>query len=369
MKAKVNRLSANLLSLFFVFLIFNTFNAYAADREIVDMAGRKVKVPENVTRVACMQGPTYEMVFALGGKNQISLVRDDHKSAYPLALKTNPDLKKIASLSGVGPQSPVNIEEFIKQDPDVVIYWNIPQELKKFDTAGIAAVVVNWSSVEPKNVQESLSDQKQKLHFLAEVLGDKALERYQKWSDYFDKTTDFIQSRLAGVPKSDYPSVYIGNSWGANILATWGAFSSNPYIVELCGGRFVGVKGPGMFPEVTREQLLGWAPDFLIVDNHGRDPEKVIQDLNTSPEWAPLPAVKNHRVYRIPSGVFFLDKGTSSPVFFKWLAQKLHPTRFEDLNIEDDLKFYFKTFYDYDLSTKEAEEALSGWVNEEAYKN
>ena len=67
---------------------------YAAEtREVVDMAGRHLTIPVRPKSVACMQGPTYEMVFAMGGKDQIGLVRDDHVSAYPLALLTNPDLK------------------------------------------------------------------------------------------------------------------------------------------------------------------------------------------------------------------------------------------------------------------------------------
>ncbi len=331
----------------------------AEARQVVDMAGRRVDIPDRVTKIACMQGPSYEMVFALGGKDQIYLVREHHKFSYPLANLTNPDLKNYKVISKVGPKSPVNIEEFLRLGAEVVIYWNIPQELQKFDAAGIAAIVVNWSATEPKDLDESIRDEKKKLKFLAKVLGGDAPERFHRWEKYYDEKVSFIRERTSSLPAEKRPGVYIGNSWGSNILATWGAFNSNPFVVDLCGGRFLGVKGPGEFPEITREQILAWAPEFIIVDNHGQKPKEVIKELKTEPVWASLPAVKNDHVYRIPSGVFFLDKGTSAPVFYLWAAQKLHPELFRDVDMTKELKFYFRNFYDFDLTTEEADQAIN----------
>jgi iron complex transport system substrate-binding protein len=315
-----------------------------------------------------MQGPTYEMVFAMGGKNQIGLVRDDHKTAYPLATLTNPDLKNYKEIANVGPQTPVNIEEFIKLNPDLVIYWNLPQELKKFETAGIPSVVINWSAADPKSIAEANADQTKKLQVLSDMLGGDSPSIYQKWNQYFEKTNALVLSRTSKLAASDVPTVYWGNSWGTNILATWGASSVNNYTVEMCGGKFVGVKGPGQFPEITREQLLGWAPEYIIVDNHGRDPEIVIEKLKTSPEYASLPAVKNNRLLRIPAGVFFMDKGTSSPVYTLWLAQKLHPDLFKDVDMVKETKYYFTSFYGYNLTDAEAQKVLDGWVLQQAYQ-
>ena len=102
-------------------------------RVVTDIAGRTVTVPANPQKVATMPGPTYEIVFMLGAKDQVGLVREDHATAYPLALLTNPDLANYNTIANVGPQTPVNIEEFISKGVDLVIYYNIPQELEKFD--------------------------------------------------------------------------------------------------------------------------------------------------------------------------------------------------------------------------------------------
>lgn len=330
-------------------------------REVVDLANRTVTVPMVPKKVATMQGPSYEMVFMLGAKDQIGLVRDDHRTAYPLALLTNPELSSYPAISGVGPQTPVNVEEFVRQGVDLVIYWNIAQELEKFDTAGIPAIVINWSSSKPTNLEEAIAEKKRPLTLLADVLGGKAPERYAKWENYLDETVEFLRSRTEKIPPDKRPVVYWGNSWGSNILSTW-QLTPGQFEVALCGGKLVGVDQGGQFPEVTKEQLLAWEPEVIIVDNHGHDPEQIIEELKTSADWASLPAVKNDRLYRIPAGVFFLDKGTSSPVYYYWLAKQLHPDLFADVDLVQELQYYFRTFYDYELSAEEAERVLAGWV-------
>lgn len=334
-----------------------------ATREVTDIGGRKVTVPVHPKKIATMPGPTYEIVFMLGAKEQIGLVRQDHATLYPLALLTNPELADYPTITDVGPKTPVNVEEYLRKGVDLVIYYNIPQELKKFDMAGIPAVVVNLdvdACNMPTNLEEAIADLGRRIEFTSEILGGDAPERYRGWSKHLYETVERIRSRTSKIPPSEYPVVYWGNSWGPNLLATY-SIVSNKFIVELCGGKLVGPEKGGKFPEITKEQLLAWEPEVIIVDNHGRDPVGVIQKLRTDPDWAPLPAVKNDRIYRIPSGVFFLDKASSKAVFFLWLAKKLHPEVFKDIDLVKEMKDYFETFYNYKLTTEEAEKALHGW--------
>ncbi|MDD4803474.1 MAG: ABC transporter substrate-binding protein [Syntrophomonas sp.] len=333
----------------------------SAARQVVDMAGRTVTVPTNPKKVATMQGPTYELLFMLGTKDQIGLVRSDHQTAYPLALLTNPDLKNYPAIDGVGPQSPVNVEEFINNKVDLVVYWNIAKELEKFDNAGIPAAVIVATGSKPNNMEEALAGTKKQISFLAELLGGNAPQRYTEWEKYMNKTVDTIKSRTATISEDKRPIVYWGNTWNTNILST---YPLNPRLYEtaLCGGKLVSVEKGGQFPEITKEQLIAWNPEVIIVDNHGHSPEKIIEDLKTNADWATLRAVKDNRIYRIPAGVFFLDKGTSQPLYYYWLAKQLHPDLFKDIDLIKEMTYYYKTFYNYDLKTEEAEKVIAGWV-------
>jgi iron complex transport system substrate-binding protein len=330
-------------------------------REVADRVGRKVTIPVKPQKVATMQGPTYEVLFALGAKDQIGLVRDDHTTAYPLAQLTNPELTNYPVIYDVGPKTPVNVEEFLDQEVDLVIYWNIEQELIKFENADIPVVVIMGNIGEPESLEDYLQDSRDQLSFVADILGGNAPERYEMWEKYLEETIEFIRSRTKDIPEEERPIVYWGNSWGTNILATWD-ITSNKYVMELCGGHLVGPVGGGQFPEITKEQLLAWNPEVIIVDNHGRNPKEIEKDLQTSLDWAPMPAVQNNRLYRIPAGVFFIDKGTCRALYFYWLAKQLQPDLFEDVDLIKEFKYYYKTFYDYDLSTEEAEKVLDGWV-------
>ncbi len=282
--------------------------------------------------------------------------------AYPLAKLTNPDLQKYSSvISQVGPKTSINIEEFINASPDTVIYYNIPEALQQFEAAGIPAVVVTWVSTPATSLEESIKEQRQKMGVVAELLGGEAPKRFEKWMKYYEEKVAFLRSRTANLPAEKRPRVYIGNSWGPNPLATWGKESGHDYTIELCGGRYVAKDiAAGQFPEVSMEQVIGWGPEVIFIDNHGREPEKVIENIKKDPSWAAVPAVKNGHIYRIPEGVFFLDKGTSAAVYLLWAAKKLHPDLFSDIDMAKELQYYFKEFYGYDLTKEQAEKILAG---------
>ncbi|THB76286.1 MAG: hypothetical protein D3926_18375 [Desulfobacteraceae bacterium] len=355
--------SACILAVFLV--IWGVSPTRAADtsktRIVIDNAGRRVEIPLTVNRIACLPGPSYEMVFMLGGKDQICQVRKDHKRAYPLANLTNPALKGYSSsLSNINPKARINIEEFIKLAPDVVIYYNVPHALKKFREARIP-VYVYQPAKQTLDLDEIIEDQKRSFRSLADLIGGTAPGQAEKWCAYYEEVVSLIRSRTRDIPDTRRPRTYVGNSWGTNPLATWGDLA-HTFSIHLCGGICVtkDIKGP-RFPEVNLEQLIAWNPDVIIMDNHGREPDTLIRNIYEDSNWSVMSAVTNKRIHRIPSGVFFLDKGSSRPVYLLWLAKQLCPERFGDINMVQRIQYFFKTFYHFDLSEEDAGHALRGW--------
>ena len=98
-------------------------------REINDLIGRRVAIPVNPSRIAAMTGPSYEMVFMLGGHDRIAMTKSGHTTNYPLALLTNPDLANYQGI-GANPSSSVNIEDYLRREIDLVIYYANNNELK-----------------------------------------------------------------------------------------------------------------------------------------------------------------------------------------------------------------------------------------------
>ena len=59
------------------------------------------------------------------------------------------------------------------------------------------------------------------------------------------------------------------------------------------------------YQEVSLETVNLWNPDIIIIDDGMPD------DLYNNPQWANINAVKNHRVYRMPTGIFIWSRPTA----------------------------------------------------------
>ena len=360
-----------------VLVILNLFGCSSAPpagvdtdtRQITDLAGRKVAVPVNPSRIAAMTGPSYEMVFMLGGHDRIAMTKSGHTTNYPLALLTNPDLANYEGI-GANPSSSVNIEDYLSREIDLVIYYNNGNELKKFEAVGIPSVVLTlntslFSSVEDvmaQTLDEYIDNSTIAVKTLADILGGDAMEEARKWEQYCAEKIEMLYQRTHHLTDDQRRTVFWGNTWGENILASY-PLDNRYYEVWLCGGKLLGPEaGTGNFPEVTKEQLFDWDPDIILVDNHGNYPELVIKSMYKEGSlWETLSAVRNKQLHRIPAGVFFLDKGTTTTLMLLWLATITQPELFADIDIIEEIKYYYKEFYEFDLTDEQAQRVLDGW--------
>ncbi|MCC6147662.1 MAG: ABC transporter substrate-binding protein [Anaerolineaceae bacterium] len=342
--------------------------ANSITREIVDLAGRKVVIPTNPQRVAAMTGPSYEMVFMLGGHNRIVMTKSGHTTNYPVALMLNPDLATYAGI-GANPSSSVNIEEYLKQDIDLVIYYLNDNELKKFAAAGVPAVVLTLNvspfatveEVRNLTLDEYIHNTTAAVGILADILGGDAIAEYEGWRRYNEEKIRMLDERTRGLSEDQLKTVYWGNTWGENILSSY-TLMNRYYEVRLAGGKLLGPELGGNFPEITAEQLYAWDPEIILVDNHGNYPQLVMEDmLKEGSKWASLRAVQNKELHRIPAGVFFLDKGTTITLMLVWLATVIQPELFSDINLIEEIQYYYKEFYEFELTNEQAQKIIDGW--------
>ena len=344
-------------------------NGKAEMMTITDLIGRTVTVPVNPQRIAAVTGPSYEMVFMLGAHERIAMTKSGHTTNYPVALLTNPALANYAGVAA-NPSSTVNIEDYLRRDIDMVIYYDNVLELKKFDAVGMPAVVLTLNTglldsletVMAQTLDEYIESSTVAVRTLANILGGNAVSKYEKWYEYCKEKMTMLHERTATLTDAQRKTVYWGNTWGENILSSY-ALKNRAYEIWLCGGTLVGpLAGNGNFPEVTTEQLFTWDPDIILVDNHGNYPQLVIKDMmKDNSRWAPLSAVKNKQIYRIPAGIFFMDKGTTTALMMLWLSTIVQPELFADINIIEEIKYYYREFYEYELSDEYAQKVLEGW--------
>ncbi len=339
---------------------------------VTDIIGRQVTVTEPPARIAAVSGPSYEMAFMLGAKDRVVMVKSGHTTNYPIALLTNPDLADYLGIAA-NPSSSVNIEDYLQNDIDLVIYYDNETELKKFDNAKIPAAVLTVNTglldtleeAQSQTIDSYIETTTYPVRTFAVLLQDeKAAEKAERWYAYCDKTLRMIYERTGSLTDEQRSSVYWSNTWGENVLSTY-VLKNRWYEIWLAGGKLIGPDGvSGNFPEITREQMFTWDPEIILVDNHGGYPELVEQDLYQNERWASLQAVQNKQIYRIPAGVFFLDKGSTTTLMVLWLSTILQPELFADIDMVEEIQYYYREFYEYELTAEEAQHVLDGWFDQ-----
>ena len=64
--------------------------------------------------------------------------------------------------------------------------------------------------------------------------------------------------------------------------------------------------------------------------------------------------MRTGRVYVNPSGVYLWDRHSAEAALqILWVAKTLHPTRFRDLDLEQETKAFYAKFFDYALTDAE----------------
>lgn len=87
---------------------------------VVDLAGREVTIPNNVTKVATLCGPSYETAIMLGVTDQV-VMTGNKMGASGWASVVCPEFANIpVSENAMSP----NVEELVSKGTQVVLYWD-----------------------------------------------------------------------------------------------------------------------------------------------------------------------------------------------------------------------------------------------------
>src|SRR5262249_6177586 len=85
-----------------------------------------------------------------------------------------------------------------------------------------------------------------------------------------------------------------------------------PELVELGGGTYGLVPLGGHSPSISWDDLLGYAPDVIVIMPCGfklPQTRRELPRLTQRPEWSRLPAVRNRRVYAVDGNAYFNRPG------------------------------------------------------------
>lgn len=315
--------------------------------EITDMYNRNIKIENNVERIFSTMPTGTIILYTLDPDKLIGWNYDLREEEKYFILEK---YHSLPNLGGAG-RNPINIEELLTLNPDVII---IMEELS--ETSLEKAEEMENKLGKPVILLDSnLSTLDEAYYILGQITGQG--ERASKLSSYVKETMDYALEQGRKIDEADKVRVYYAQ--GNLGLETDPSGSWHAEIIDIVGGINVAeveISGDYGKTQVSIEQLLKWNPDLIISwgDERGGYYSQIFQDAS----WGEINAVKNMEVFEIPNRPFnWFDRPVSVNRILgvKWMGNLLYPEIY-DYNIEDVVSDFYELFYGYSLSDEEIED-------------
>jgi iron complex transport system substrate-binding protein len=315
---------------------------------VTDYAERTVAVDTTTDRIATIVGPGYEKVFMLGEADRV-VYGMGFSTAW--ALKTNPNAANITKCTST--DNP-NIEELLSLDIGLIFYFNYTDIIADMEEAGLTVLAALPGSTSTEIMDDFIGVLKKEVRLYGTALGVDA--KAEAWCSYMDEKIEYVNSRISALSEDEYPTVHIVG--GSSIYSVFTRYAKPYYYVKMAGGKLVSgdimPTSTSTSSTVTIEQILEWNPDVIFM---GRQSSK--DAILNEAGWSSLSAVQNGEVYISPHGVFYWDYDSEGILLVMYMAKILHPDLFEDLDMVEEVKYYYQNFYGYPLTDDEAERILN----------
>lgn len=308
----------------------------AQAREITDMTGRTVTVPDQVDTVITLGSVPVINSFVEASGNAGKIVsglperfarsgRWNMQYAFAPQIRDAPDLQD-------ADYAPV-IEKILVLNPDVALTFD-QATTDLLDANGVTTVMLRVQT--PDQAKDAVT-------LLGEILGTP--EAGPRYAAFFDATLAGVAQKLAAVPEGKRPRVlYISPKamTQPHLIAEWW--------MKAGGAR--SVTDDGRTTEtlsLTTEVVLGADPDVVIV----ADPKDVAV-LHEDANLSQLRAVKEGRILVTPVGAHIWGNRTAEqPLTVLWMATNLYPDLFPEAELRATVRGFYRDFFGAELSDQQ----------------
>lgn len=314
-----------------------------------DSLGRTVELPDTIERVA-PSGNLSQMILYSIAPEKISgwslKLSDTAKGEY--FTKDTAGLPVFGTF--YGKKANLNKEALMAADPQVVMDMGEIKGSEESMTKDLDDLMRDIQI--PVITLEAYLDNTPDVYRTLGVLLGKE-ERAEELAVFADEAIKRASEAREKVTKP--VTVYYSSSDDGLEAIPTGSFHGE--VIEKTGGVNV---VPASFStqqgSVSMEQLYLWDPDVILLSK-----PKAYETATTSKAWSLLSAVRNGRVYLVPSEPYsFIDSppATNRLIGIYWLGQLLYPELYPEDLVEKTIEYY-GLYYNYELSESKAREILS----------
>ncbi|MDO8871137.1 MAG: ABC transporter substrate-binding protein [Methanoregula sp.] len=289
---------------------------------ITDSLGNTVTLPHTARRIICQNGMAAELLVAIGSGDHIVGVSD--------ALMTERYvIEKIPQAQSIGDWQTPNIERIITLKPDVmIVYSSKTLNIDKITAANITVIYADCNRVRdlPKEARN-----------LGKLTGkDQEAERYAR---YVEGYLNLIDERLANLTESERPRVYV--EMYRDYMAQ-GRGSTGDSILKSLKARNIAENITTSSAVVSPDWIIQQDPDVILkYVSRAKNLSEGYESMRTRPEFSPLRAMHDNRVYAIKGDAISGPRGVSGLLY---VAKTLYPDRFADIDPKKVLHEYAEMF-------------------------
>jgi iron complex transport system substrate-binding protein len=331
---------------FYVYLFFTILLILphtALSREISDAQGRKLTIPETVTKVICSGSGCLRLLTYLQAQNMAVAVDDIEGrrrqfDARPYAL-ANPGFKKLPIFGEFRGKDNPELILTLEEQPEVILKAVATSrgaaglEPKKLQQkTGIPVVVLHYG-----NLAGQRKDLFNSLRIMGDVVGKR--QRAEEVIAYFQQAIDDLHRRTADIPDEKKPSVYLG---GVAYAGPHGFQSTEPTYPpfrfisarNLADGANAAVKDLNN-TDIAKEKIVAWNPDILFLDLATLqlgDQAGGLHELKTDPAYQTLTAVQTGSIYGVLPYNWYNQNFDSILANAYFIGKLLYPDRFRDID-------------------------------------
>ncbi len=236
-------------------------------------------------------------------------------------------------------------EQIAAVKPDVVLMKKASAENlgKPLEALGIPVVCVDF---------ETPGEYPRDLAILGRLLGQEP--RAGELKSMIDAAISRIGKGLSGVDLARSPRVlllYYSVRDGAVAFNVPPKSWMQTLLVKMAGGNPVwedAQLGQG-WTKVGFEQIAAWDPDQVFIVSYFAETSQVIAELKADPGWQALRAAKAGKLWAFPGDLISWDQPDPRWVLgMTWLAGKIHPERFPNLDMTAEAVTFFTSFFGAD---------------------
>ncbi|MCJ7623742.1 MAG: ABC transporter substrate-binding protein [Anaerolineaceae bacterium] len=244
------------------------------------------------------------------------------------------------------------VDDILSLRPDVVLMKSYLRESQGMPLEELGIPVVYLDFETPDQYQRDLQT-------LGELFQNEA--RADSLKAFFRDQVELVSKKTASLADENKPQVllvYYDDSAGSAAVKVPPLSWIQVIMIEMAGGIPVWkeIELGGGWTEVNFEQIAAWNPEKIFVVSYDRDVEDVVDLLEADLNWQALDAMRNGELYAFPMDYINWDQADTRWILgFSWLATRIQPELFADLDLSLLTQEFFTELYGLDTAVFETE--------------